>query len=188
MSAVEKINARAVEALLHDHKAVLIDVRTPGEILGGEIPESVIMPFDLVSAKRLEPIVDTNKKIVFVCHSGNRAGQAADAVSGLLPDVAVLDGGVAAWKQAGLPMTEGRDVIPIERQVQITVGSLLILTVLLTYFVSTAFLIFPGLFGAGLVYAGWSGSCGMARVLLMMPWNQHPLCTSGTCGKSAKHS
>lgn len=188
MPAVEKLNAHAVEALRHDHKAVLIDVRTPGEILGGEIPESVIMPFDLVSAERLEPIVDTNKKIVFVCHSGNRAGQAAEAVSNSMPNVAVLDGGIGAWRQAGLPFTQGRDVIPIERQVQLTVGSLLILTVLLTYFVSFSFLIFPGLFGAGLVYAGWSGSCGMARVLLMMPWNQHPLCTSGTCGKPSKRS
>lgn len=188
MPAVEKINARAVEALRHDHKAVVIDVRTPGEILGGEIPESVIMPFDLVSAERLEPIVDTNKKIVFVCHSGNRASQAAEAVSTSMPNVAVLDGGISAWKEAGLPVTPGRDVIPIERQVQLTVGGLLILTVLLTYFVSSAFLIFPGLFGAGLVYAGWSGSCGMARVLLMMPWNQHPLCASGRCAKPFKHT
>lgn len=187
MSEIEKLHADAVEALRHDNKAVLVDVRTPAEILGGEIPESVIVPFDLVSAERLKRTVDTGKKIVFVCHSGSRAAKAAEAVSDDMPDVAVLDGGTEAWKQAGLPMTSGRTVIPLDRQVQITLGSLLFLTVLLTFFVSPVFLVFPAFFGAGLVYAGLSGSCGMAYVLSLLPWNRNPLCSGSRCGGASKH-
>ena len=187
MTKVQKLDAKSVEAMQRENKAVLIDVRSPGEILGGEIPNSVVMPFDLVSAKRLHDTVGDGKKVVFVCRSGVRAAQAAEAVANSM-DAVVLEGGIDEWKNSGLPVTEGRNVIPLDRQVQITVGSLILLTVLLTYFVSMAFLIFPGLMGAGLLFAGLSGSCGMARVLLMMPWNKHPLCTSGACGATPRTS
>jgi hypothetical protein len=34
------------------------------------------------------------------------------------------------------------------------------------------FLIMPAFFGAGLLFAGISGTCGLASVLSAMPWNR----------------
>ena len=58
------------------------------------------------------------------------------------------------------------------RQVQIAAGSLVLLGVLLGAFVAPAFYALSGFVGAGLLFAGASGFCGMARLLAAMPWNR----------------
>jgi len=57
------------------------------------------------------------------------------------------------------------------RQVQITIGTLNLTGVLLTLFVNINFVFLPAFLGAGLVFAGSTGWCGMAKLLAMMPWN-----------------
>jgi hypothetical protein len=42
----------------------------------------------------------------------------------------------------------------------------------LAAFVSPWFLILPAFLGAGLTFAGLTGTCGMASALGMMPWNR----------------
>jgi hypothetical protein len=58
------------------------------------------------------------------------------------------------------------------RQVQIAAGSMVVLGVLLGAFVTPGFYLLSGFVGAGLVFAGVTGTCGLARVLRMMPWNR----------------
>ena len=41
--------------------------------------------------------------------------------------------------------------------------------------VSPWFYVLPGFVGAGLMFAGATGFCGMARVLARAPWNRAPL-------------
>ena len=60
----------------------------------------------------------------------------------------------------------------IMRQVQITAGSLVVISVVLGLAVQTAFLGLAAFVGAGLVFAGSTGWCGMARLLAIMPWNR----------------
>lgn len=187
MAIVNKMDAASVSKLLQEDKAVLLDVRTPTEILEQEIPDSILMPFDLVSAERIKETVGTGKKVVFVCRSGGRAIQAAESVAGSV-DSAVLDGGIVAWNSNGLPIKEGVKRIPLDRQVLIAVGSLLLFTLLLMLAVSTKFIVLVAFFGAAMIYAGVSGNCGMARVLLLMPWNKSPLCTSAACGAASKNT
>jgi rhodanese-related sulfurtransferase len=85
-----------------------------------------------------------------------------------------LAGGIEAWKQAGLPVEVDRAVsrISIMRQVQIVAGSFVLAGAALAYWVSPWFLIVPAFFGAGLLFAGLSGTCGMAALLSVMPWNR----------------
>ncbi|SIO26396.1 rhodanese-like domain-containing protein [Halodesulfovibrio marinisediminis] len=186
MPRFEQMDAASVLKLIQEDKAVLLDIRTPTEILEREIPDSVLLPFDLISPERIKSLVGEDKKAVFVCRSGSRAMQAAEAVSGLV-DVAVLDGGIVAWSEKGLPVNEGPKRIPLDRQVLIAVGSLLLFTLFLMYTVSTKFIVLVGFFGAAMIFAGVTGSCGMARILLLMPWNKSPLCTSASCGATPKN-
>ena len=58
------------------------------------------------------------------------------------------------------------------RQVQIVAGSLVLTGVVLGALVSPGFYALSGFVGAGLLFAGASGFCGMARLLAFMPWNR----------------
>ena len=85
----------------------------------------------------------------------------------------ILEGGLDAWRKAGLPVALDRSQpIEIMRQVQIAAGSLVLLGVVLGAFVAPGFYPLSGFVGAGLLFAGVSGFCGMARLLAVMPWNR----------------
>jgi rhodanese-related sulfurtransferase len=82
-------------------------------------------------------------------------------------------GGVQAWKEAGYTTAGGqRAPLSLLRQVQIVSGSLVLLGTVLGVIASPWFLVLSGGVGAGLVYAGVSGTCGMATLLAQLPYNQ----------------
>ena len=84
-----------------------------------------------------------------------------------------LEGGLQAWKRAGLPVIADRKApLPIMRQVQIVAGSLVLLGIVLAVLVSPWFMALSAFVGAGLIVAGITGFCGMANLLLHMPWNR----------------
>lgn len=86
--------------------------------------------------------------------------------------VSLLEGGIDGWKAAGLPVTEDKSQpLPLMRQVQIAAGGLTLLGVILGYTVHGGFFLISGFVGAGLMLAGMTGFCGMARLLEKMPWN-----------------
>ena len=61
------------------------------------------------------------------------------------------------------------------RQVQITAGSLVLLGAILGTWVAPAFYGLSAFVGAGLMFAGISGWCGMAKILAVLPWNRRTL-------------
>lgn len=65
--------------------------------------------------------------------------------------------------------------LELQRQVQIAAGSLIVLGAVLGVAVSPWFHALSAFVGAGLVFAGASGFCGLARVLMRMPWNRNAL-------------
>ena len=69
-------------------------------------------------------------------------------------------------------VTDRRQPIELQRQVQIGAGSLALAGTLLGAFVSPWFYILPGFVGAGLLTAGVTGFCGMALLLMRAPWNR----------------
>ncbi|HUH87492.1 MAG TPA: rhodanese family protein, partial [Pusillimonas sp.] len=90
----------------------------------------------------------------------------------------VLEGGLDAWKKAGLPVVvDTSQPLELQRQVQIAAGSMIVLGTVLGATVSPWFYLLAGFVGAGLVFAGVSGFCGLARVLMKMPWNRRTLAT-----------
>jgi len=115
------------------------------------------------------------RAVIFHCRSGARTGANANrlaaAASGC--EAYLLEGGLDAWKRAGLPvLTDRKQPMEIMRQVQITAGGLVLLGVVLG---ATVFPMFYGLaafIGLGLMFSGISGSCAMASILRRMPWNR----------------
>ena len=56
-------------------KKTIIDVRTPGEFMGGNVTGSIIIPLQEI-VLRIEEIRSLPSPIVLCCASGNRSGQA----------------------------------------------------------------------------------------------------------------
>ena len=85
----------------------------------------------------------------------------------------LVEGGLDAWRDVGLPVTVDRSQpIEVQRQVQIVAGGVGLAGSLLCAFVSSYFYIVPAFIGAGLLFAGVTGFCGMAKVLMLAPWNR----------------
>ena len=66
----------------------------------------------------------------------------------------------------------GLEARAVEVQCQIAAGLLVLTGVLLGTFVAAPWYGLAGFVGAGLTFAGATGFCGMARLLMLMPWNR----------------
>ena len=82
-----------------------------------------------------------------------------------------LDGGISGWEKAGLPVEHISSTIPLFRQIQIAAGSLVLIGVIGSAFWHPFFWL-SAFVGAGLVFAGISGFCGLGVLLSHMPWNR----------------
>lgn len=82
---------------------VVIDVRTAEEYSAGHIPGALNIPFDQVAERISE--VDAPHGVALYCMVGPRArkGETALLGAGYTP-VFHLEGGLAAWQAAGLPI------------------------------------------------------------------------------------
>lgn len=153
----------------------IIDVRTAAEFQAIHIPSARLVPLDAldphqVMASRTD---DANEPLYLVCQSGSRTSEAWKRfASAGFNNVVCLDGGTQAWERAGLPVERGRGVIPMDRQVRIGAGAIMLVGIALGLLVHPVGRILSAGVGAGLVYSGVTGNCGMARVLAGMPWNQ----------------
>ncbi len=88
-------------------------------------------------------------------------------------DAYVLDGGLDAWSKTGLPVEENRKApLEINRQVQIAAGLLILTGVVLGFLVAPGWFGISAFVGAGLTFAGLTGTCAMARLLMLAPWNR----------------
>lgn len=152
--------------------AILVDVREPDERAREFIPEAAHHPLSQISGEG--PAHANAPAVIFHCRSGMRTRSNAAALDGASQcEAYILEGGIEAWKQAGLPVkTDAKAPIEIMRQVQITAGGLILLGAALGVAVHPGFYAFSAFVGAGLMFAGLSGTCMMAKILSAMPWNR----------------
>ena len=171
---LKTVSPQTAKAMLDDDRAVLIDVRERDEWEHEHIPGATLVPLSDFGAARL-PNRD-GKTVIFHCRSGNRTKlAAAQLIAAGGPDAVHIDGGILGWEKAGYPVEQGMTggaPIPIMRQVQIAAGSLVVLGLILAWLVHPSFLGLSGFVGAGLVFAGVSGTCAMAHMLQYLPWNR----------------
>jgi rhodanese-related sulfurtransferase len=83
----------------------VIDVREPFEFAGGHIPGVRNIAMALVPL-RIDEIKGAGPVWV-VCESGNRSWQVADYLSRHGVEAFNVNGGMAAWRAAGLPQETG---------------------------------------------------------------------------------
>ena len=168
---MKTIPPHAARTLL-EQGALLVDIRERDEHARERIPGASCVPVSqLADAPLLRGAA--GRVVLFHCRSGMRTQANAAALQAATGcEAYVVEGGLDAWKRAGLPVT-GDAGAPLElgRQVQVTVGALLLVASALAATVSPWFVLVDAALGAGLLFAGVSGFCGMARLLARMPWN-----------------
>lgn len=155
--------------------STLIDIREPAEFLREHIPEAISFPLSEVLLGNKINGLPVKTPVIFHCLAGSRTVQNEDAlIKAADPEtVLLLSGGINAWKSANLPTIEDKKYpLPIMRQVQIVAGILILAGVAMGYAADKSFFLLSGLIGAGLLFAGVSGWCGMAVLLSKMPWNK----------------
>ena len=159
---------------LLEQGAVLVDIRDRADFLREHIPQALSLPLtEITTGKTVEG--SDQQPVIFHCQAGMRTTNNAEqlmraASSG---NVFLMSGGINAWKSAALPIIEDKkQPLPIIRQVHITAGILVLVGVIAGYAVDSRLFLLSGFIGAGLIFSGFSGFCGMASLLQKMPWNK----------------
>lgn len=163
----------AVEAKkLLDQGALLVDIREADEHARERIEGARHLPLSRLEEASFEA---GGRVVLFHCKSGMRTAGAAPRLAAKAGDACeayVVEGGLDALRAAGAPVRrDARQPLELQRQVQIGAGLLGLTGTLLGVFVAPGFLVIPAFVGAGLIFAGVTGFCGMARLLVHAPWN-----------------
>ena len=96
-----------VTQLMNRGKTTVIDVRNADEFAGGHLRDAKNIPLADLGNRLGELEKSKNRTVVVVCQSGTRSGKAVRQLAAAgFADVWSLDGGVAAWQAAGLPITK----------------------------------------------------------------------------------
>lgn len=87
-----------------------IDVRTPEEYSEGYIPGAINIDWSAPDFEaKVKAKVPAGKEIALYCRSGRRSSEAASLLKEAGYKVADLKGGILAWEEAGLPVTNDTD-------------------------------------------------------------------------------
>jgi rhodanese-related sulfurtransferase len=96
-----------VTMLINRSKATIVDVRDAKEFATGSLPDAKNIPLAELGQRIGELDKFKSKSVVVVCQSGARASSAAAKLSKAgFTDVVNLEGGIAAWQKAGLPLAK----------------------------------------------------------------------------------
>ncbi|MEW6204720.1 MAG: rhodanese-like domain-containing protein [Pseudomonadota bacterium] len=97
--------------LINQKKAVLVDIRDDDFVKNsGSVPNSKRMAIKDLKEKAGTLAKTKETPLIVLCQTGARSGAAATVLKAAgYTDVFVLDGGINAWKEAGLPVKKAQD-------------------------------------------------------------------------------
>lgn len=173
--ALRDVDPSTLRAWLAEERAIIVDVREADEYAREHVAGAILRPLSTLNGDAMPR--EAGKHLVLICNSGNRTRQAAQQILARdRRELHHLEGGLQAWKRAGLPVERDPGApLPLMRQVQIAAGALVLLGIALALLVSPWFMALSAFVGAGLVFAGVSGFCGMAELLRHLPYNRRAL-------------
>ncbi len=161
----------------------LIDVRTPSEFQEIHLKVAKSVPLEKLDPKEFMAQRNSglDRPLFVICASGTRGRQACEKFHAAgFTNVINIEGGTKACVDAGLPVNRGvRKVIPLDRQMRIVMGTLVLLGVALGFLVHPVGFGLGAFVGCGLIFAGITDICPLSMLVAKMPWNQR---NGGCCG------
>lgn len=91
---------------LQSSGAVLLDVRTRPEFTNGHAVGARHLPLDQLATRARE--IPADRQVLAICQSGGRSARATALLRDQGHDVLDVQGGMAAWQRAGLPVERGK--------------------------------------------------------------------------------
>jgi rhodanese-related sulfurtransferase len=172
MNSITPIDLKAKLESGEISKTQILDVRRPGERREVHIEGSRFLPIDSVN---IDDVVRLTRgsRTYLLCRSGARSERVQEKLAreGVI-DPIVIDGGILAWENAGLPVVLGDSAMSLERQVRVAAGLLVVAGTGLGVTVNPSWHFLSGIVGAGLVVAGLTNTCALGTAISKLPWNR----------------
>jgi rhodanese-related sulfurtransferase len=97
------LSTLAATQLINSRHAQVVDVRAPEQFATGSVPNARNIPLAEIGQRCGE--LRKDRPVILVCNHGRTAhGAVSKLRAGGIGEVYVLAGGVAAWREAGLPI------------------------------------------------------------------------------------
>ena len=101
----KEVTALEAVQLINRRDAVVIDVREPAEYAAGHITNARNIPEQQLAGRTKELERHKSRPIVLSCGTGGRSARAGALLQKAgFSEVFALRGGIAAWRQAGMPL------------------------------------------------------------------------------------
>jgi rhodanese-related sulfurtransferase len=101
------LSAAEATQLINRRNAVVIDLRPAAEFGAGHLPAARSVEFGELQTKLAQVARNKSAPLLLVCQNGQQSQKAAKlAQEAGYGEVHVLQGGVAAWQQAGMPVVK----------------------------------------------------------------------------------
>src|SRR3990172_6260675 len=162
----------------------ILDVRSSSELSEVKTENAIHIPLNELPL-RISELKNIDGEIITLCRTGNRATIAAQALlQAGFSNVSLIEGGIIALEKSGYPLIKSKLKWSIERQVRFLAGTIVLVFSLLALFINQWFALGSLFIGGGLIFAGITNKCGMAALLLKLPYNKLDLPSQtegGTC-------
>ncbi len=96
----------AFKAEVESGRYQLVDVRTPAEYAAGHLAGSTLIDWTAPDYEQAFARLDAKRPVLLYCHSGGRSEQALEHLAQRGYQVQHLEGGIVAWRKAGLPVVK----------------------------------------------------------------------------------
>ncbi len=105
LSPVKEIGTAVATRLINRENAVLLDVRESAELEAGKLPNAVHVPLSQLKDRTGELAKYASRPVIVYCARGQRSrGAAGTLAKAGIANIYQLQGGLKAWKDAGLPV------------------------------------------------------------------------------------
>lgn len=93
--------------LINQRDAVVLDIRDQADFARGHIANAKNLPAKVLDERKAEIDKLKDTPVIVSCDTGMRAGASAEKLKALgIKEVFILQGGLNAWREAGLPVTK----------------------------------------------------------------------------------
>ncbi len=104
--SVQEAN-KLIEENAENTQFIILDVRTPKEYKAGHIENSMNIDYRSPAFKEDVGNLDKEKIYLTYCRSGARSARSAEIMKELgFDNIYMIEGGIVAWDEAGLPVKE----------------------------------------------------------------------------------
>ncbi|MFO1395900.1 MAG: rhodanese-like domain-containing protein [Burkholderiales bacterium] len=109
LSPVKEIGTAVATRLINRENAVLLDVREAAELESGKLPNAVHVPLSQLKERAGELGKYASRPVIVYCARGQRSRSAAGTLAKAgIANIYQLQGGLKAWKDAGLPLESAK--------------------------------------------------------------------------------